>query len=255
MGKRRATINILTVFLFSILFFASTPMQKAYAKEKVIAEMTAFKGHLNIIRDGTTIPPAVNMDLLNNDRINVFEGRAEILFYDGSTLLLLTNTEIIIKESLKKREVSGALKRSYTFRLIKIVSGRLWANIIPMADIKTEFETDAAIMQLNRGTVEIGIGFATGTVSIGCPKGEVTVRVVIAGITYKVVLTTGQSTTIIPGTPPTPPAPYNPGIIAPVDPETKKRMMKPTLKPKAAESPPDTIAQEPPPAPSSPWSP
>jgi len=230
-------------------------MQKAYAKEKVIAEIAAFKGHLNVMRDGTSIPPVVNMDLLNNDRINVLEGTAEIRFNDGSTLILLTNAEIIIKESLKKREVSGALKRSYTLRLIKIVSGRLWANIIPMGDIRTEFETDAAIIQLDRGTVEIGIGFATGTVSIGCPKGGVTGRVVIAGITYKVVLATGQSTTIIPGTPPTPPAPYNPGMIAPVDPETKKRMMDTTVKPKAAETPPDTVAQEPPPAPASPWAP
>ncbi|MDY6854458.1 MAG: hypothetical protein SWO11_07085 [Thermodesulfobacteriota bacterium] len=254
MERRRTTINLLTVFLFSIILFASASMQKAYGKEEIIAKMTGFKGHLNIMRNEVAIPPVVNLHLLNNDRINVVEGTAEINFDDGSTVVLFTNTEIIIKQDLKKRDLTGVLKRSYTLRFIKIVSGRLWANVIPMEYIITEFETGAGTIQIKRGTVEIAIGFVTGTVSIGCPRGEATVRVLIAGITHEVDLTAGQLTTIIPGTPPTSPVSYTPGTIVPIDPETEKMMMKLLAQPTAIESPPETLEQEPPPTSASPSS-
>jgi hypothetical protein len=264
MGKRRATINLLSVFLFSILFFAPTPMQKAYAKEKVIAEMTAFKGHLNVIRDDTTIPPAVNMDLLNNDRIKIAEGTATIQFSDGSILRLLPGTEIIIKETRKKRK-RGVFKRSYTSRFIEIISGKLWADIIPRDGIETEFDTGIATIQSDEGSVEIGIGFATGTVSVGCSKGNISVTVVIAGVTYKKKLTFGQHTTIIPGVPPTVSTPYFAGAITHLEPIIERRIVEPIpapeptieaeAEPTPEERPPEPIATEPPPASASPWTP
>jgi hypothetical protein len=264
MGQRPIFKNLLAVFLITILLIISIPLQKAYAKNAIIARMTTFKGYLNVTRDDTALAPVVNMPLLNNDRIKIVEGTATIQFSDGSILRLLPGTEIIIKETRKKRK-RGVFKRSYTSRFIEIISGKLWADIIPRDGVETEFDTGIATIQSDEGSVEIGIGFATGTVSVGCSKGNISVTVVIAGVTYKKKLTFGQHTTIIPGVPPTVSTPYFAGAITHLEPIIERRIVEPIpapeptieaeAEPTPEERPPEPIATEPPPASASPWSP
>ena len=148
-GNRPVFKNTLAVFLITILLVISAPLQKAYAKKVIIARMTSFQGYLNVTRDDTALPPVVNMRLLNNDRIKIVEGTATIQFTDGSILRLLSGTEIIIKETRKKRK-TGIFKRSYTNRLIEIISGKLWADILPKDGIETEFDTGIATIQMDQ---------------------------------------------------------------------------------------------------------
>ena len=274
MRKGPLSKNSLAVYLITFLLIISIPLQKAYAKKTIIARMTSFKGYLNITRDDTALPPVVNMPLLNNDRIKIVDGTATIQFYEGSILRLVPRSEIIIKETKKKRK-TGIFKRTYTSRFIEIISGKLWADIVPKGDMVTEFDTGISTIQLDAGSVEIGIGFATGTVSVGCSKGNILITVVIAGITYKEKLTSGQYTTIIPGIPPTVSTPYAAGAITHLEPFIEERMVEPIPIPKPEpkiepeaeptiaieadlipeQRPPEPVAPHHPPAPASPSTP
>ncbi|MDY6854459.1 MAG: hypothetical protein SWO11_07090 [Thermodesulfobacteriota bacterium] len=223
MRKRPISKNSFAVFLITIILITSIHLQKAYAEKTIIARLTSFKGYLNVTRDDTALPPVVNMPLLNNDRIKIVDGTATIQFPEGSILRLLPRTEIIMKETKKKRK-TGIFKRSYTSRFIEVISGKLWADIIPKGNIETEIDTGISIIQLNEGSVEISIGFATGTVSVGCSRGRILLTVVIAGVTYVEELTSGQYTNIISGIPPTVSAPYISGAITRLEPLIKKRV-------------------------------
>ncbi len=92
MSRLARTTPLLFVFLWSVVAPASATAQNAAVESP--AHISVVDGAALLERDGRSESAPASMPLLAGDRVRTQNGRVEILFNDGSTLHLDTNSTV-----------------------------------------------------------------------------------------------------------------------------------------------------------------
>src|SRR5262249_10341460 len=80
-------------------------------------DVTAPPAHLSVVegtvvleRDGQAQPAAINMPVLERDRIRTTNGRAEIMFPDGSAIAIDPDSDVEVLSAMRVRVLAGAIE-------------------------------------------------------------------------------------------------------------------------------------------------
>ena len=94
----------------------------------------------------------LNHPLYREDEIKTDTGTAEITYADDESFIILEEkTEISLHEGSKQRKILGIPTDKYISRTIKVVRGKLSADIKERKDLVTEFESPTVLAAV-RGT-------------------------------------------------------------------------------------------------------
>jgi hypothetical protein len=74
------------------------------------AHLSFVDGAVSLERDGEVQPAAINMPVLEGDRIRTANGRAEVMFPDGSTIAIDPNSDVELLGGTRVRVVAGAIE-------------------------------------------------------------------------------------------------------------------------------------------------
>lgn len=170
-----------STFLITILFFLTfffIPSSYAQQPEK-LANITIFEGDV-FVKSKVSEPkekwaklkkaPHI---LYNGDEVKTEKGTAEIEFLDGSIVKMAEKTSIAIDESLKKRKSLGIWLDIYKGRTIKVFFGKLWAEIKPSKEKKTEFESPTVVAGVRSTTLSFSFDPATRHTTVTAPAGSI----------------------------------------------------------------------------------
>jgi len=183
------------VFITCFISLIFILCQKPALAQRAIAKLSAFKGEVELVREGRSIPLKPNMLIVPKDRIKVEEGMAEITYYDdGSILKIKPHTDITLDQRKKKRKILGLWTKTYLSRLINIFKGKVTGIIKKRRDLVTEFETPALVAAVRGTTLNIEFDEETGTTTISSDVGVVDVFTK-DGWTF-LTLTGGQSVAV-----------------------------------------------------------
>ena len=162
------------VFITCFISLIFILCQKPALAQGAIAKLSAFKGEVELVREGRSIPLNPNMLIVAKDRIKVEEGMAEITYYDdGSTLTIRPHTEITLDQRKKKRKLFGLWSKTYLSRLINIIKGTVSGNIKKSKTLVTEFETPALVAAVRGTTLSFGFNPDTGQAELRTDAGEI----------------------------------------------------------------------------------
>lgn len=140
------------VFCLSI-FSISTP---AFSQEKPIAHLADFSGTVLIYTQGSwAVKPVKNLPLFSMDKIVTRIGTATIKFYDGATIGIKKNSNLLIQE--REKEKSGTKTIEKIERRILLFLGKINFRT-GRSEVETRFETTRTV---------IGIRGTEGILSIG----------------------------------------------------------------------------------------
>ena len=132
------------------VFLAALPAA-ADAQDRV-AQITTAKGSVDITRadDGTVdkarqVGPRVrNGSVYARDVVSTkTEANATIVFSDGSNIRLDEDTSLAIREH-KIAAIEGGLDKPMG-RTVKVLAGKIWADVVPSGTIATQFETPTGV--------------------------------------------------------------------------------------------------------------
>ena len=140
----------LFLLLFLSIFFIPAP---ASPQEKPIARLAGFSGTVLISIHGSwEVKPAKNLFLYSMDKVVTRIGNATIIFNDGATLDIKSNSNVLIQEREKTKGFIKIIERRILLFLGKLNfrTGK--------SKVETRFETTRAV---------IGIRGTAGILSIG----------------------------------------------------------------------------------------
>ena len=140
-----------------------------------IGKLSAFRGEVELERQGSIISLELNMTIVAKDRVRVEEGMAEIQYDDGSTLTIRPYTDITLDQVEQKRKILGLWTKTYLSRLVSIFKGRISGIIKKRRDLVTEFETPTLVAAVRGTTIDIAFDEETGTTTISSNVGVVDV--------------------------------------------------------------------------------
>ena len=149
--------------------------QKPALAQVTIGNLSAFKGEVEVVREGRSIRLRPNMLIVSKDRIKVEEGTAEVTFSAESTIRIRPHTDITLDQRKRKRKILGLWTKTYLSRLINIFKGKLTGIIKKRKDLVTEFETPALVAAVTGTTLNIEFDEETGTTRISSDVGVVDV--------------------------------------------------------------------------------
>lgn len=142
--------NTLFLPLFLSIFFSPAP---AFSQEKPIARLAGFSGTVLISNLGSwEVKPAKDLLLYSMDKVVTRIGNATIIFNDGATVEIKSNSNLLIQEREKKKGFVTVIERRILLFLGKLNfrTGK--------SKVETRFETTKAV---------IGIRGTAGILSIG----------------------------------------------------------------------------------------
>ena len=146
--KANKTYLTISAISFLIFFFAAPPL---FAQHP-IAMLTDFSGTVLIKSQGQwAVEPTANLPLYSQDRVVTRIGNAIITFYDGATLEMKANSNLLIQEREKDEGLLG--KAKIIERRVLLFLGKLFFRT-GRAKIETRFETATAVIGI-RGTAGI----------------------------------------------------------------------------------------------------
>ena len=145
------SISFVLLFFFSIFIPGL-----AFSQEEPIAKLTDFSGTVLINSHGSwAVKPAKNLPLYSMDKVVTRIGNATIIFNDGATLNIKSNSNLLIQEREKEK---GLIKKVKAIeRKILLFLGKLHFKT-GESNVETRFETTKAV---------IGIRGTAGILSIG----------------------------------------------------------------------------------------
>jgi len=177
MHKLHKSTNFLIILLACVLSFAFTT--PALSGEKPIGKLTDFSGAVIIKSKGSWAPePTLNHPLYSSDKVVTREGRATITFNDGAVVKIAHNSNLLIKEGIENKGVSGKTKTIK--RRLRLILGKLsFKTGISKQKRDTIFETPTAVCAL-RGTA--------GTLSVDAKGKAYTsfIQFTEGGMAYKI---------------------------------------------------------------------
>jgi hypothetical protein len=145
--RRPGTLGAL-VFV-SLLVAAAT----ASAQDR-LAQLTKVSGTVKITRsaDGTVDearqagPRVLNGSVFGGDVVSTTAGaEATLAFSDGSSVALNESTSLTVQELDRSKLVgSGGIEKPIG-RRIKILAGKILADVVPSTTVATEFETPSGV--------------------------------------------------------------------------------------------------------------
>jgi quercetin dioxygenase-like cupin family protein len=182
----------LLVFFFTLSIFF-LPVKNLIAQE-TIGKLAKFKGEVELVREGASVPIKPDMPILSGDRIKTEKGLAEVKFKDGSLLKIRPRSNMVLTQTKKKRKFLGVWTKEYLSRTINIKQGEAFAEIKPREDLKTEFESPSVITAVRGTTLTVGVDPATGETTISVDVG-VTEAYTVDGWTM-MTLETGESVAV-----------------------------------------------------------
>jgi hypothetical protein len=138
-----------------------------------MGKISAFKGEVDLEREGKPIPLKLNIPVISEDKIKVELGMAEIEFVDRSLLKVKPHTEITLDQCQMKRKIMGVWTKTYLSRLIKTKMGNVSCEIKERGDLVTEFETPSLVAAVRGTTLSIGYDPETGETTVTVDTGEV----------------------------------------------------------------------------------
>jgi hypothetical protein len=137
----------------------------AGAQERV-AQLTKAAGSVTITRalDGTVdearqIGPRVrNGSVFAGDVVGTDTGAsATVVFSDGSEIRLEESTALTIQETDVSALVASGEREQAVGRRIKVLAGKVFADIVPGGTIATEFETPSGVAAVKGTTLSIEV--------------------------------------------------------------------------------------------------
>lgn len=189
----------------------------ASAEGKVIAKLGEVNGEVEIVlADGTIISGKTGGSLLEGSSVRTGIGTAEIEFIGGDFLMVFPNTKIQIKEEKGEDDTIT--------RKIGVNIGKVWGEIKPTKNLKTDFVTRTTVAGVRGSQIQVEVD-KDGVADFLVGKGALVVTVIINGQVFEVTVTSGKSSTVVPGLPPTTPETFEPGTVP-----TSKAEVKEALK-------------------------
>ncbi len=155
-----------------------------------IGKLSAFKGEVNLEREGRPIPLKLDMSINAKDRIIVKQGAAEIKCEDGSLLAIKQHTDVTLDQGPKKRQIMGVWSKTYLARLINIKSGEVSGVIKERKDLITEFVTPSIVACVKGTTLTTGFDPSTGETTISVDVGVISASAIDGWTIY--TLSTGE---------------------------------------------------------------
>jgi hypothetical protein len=137
----------------------------AMAQERA-AQLTKVDGPVSITRvtDGsvdqaTQMGPRVkNGSVFAGDVVKTDSGaKATLVFSDGSELKLEPQTSLTISEVDLSTVAAAAAEGRTTGRRIKVLAGKVWADVVPGSAILTEFETPSGVAAVKGTSLSIEV--------------------------------------------------------------------------------------------------
>jgi hypothetical protein len=150
-----------TILLGTALLLLNSP---AHAQSRV-AQLTTVSGKVEIQRaDSNKIdvarqlgPRVRNGSVFANDIVSTGpDANAKIVFSDGSEVKLVENTSLSIRES--KVPDAGPAGKQAVGRTIKVMAGKVLADVIPGGTIITRFETPSGVAAVKGTSLTIEVG-------------------------------------------------------------------------------------------------
>src|SRR5689334_10133865 len=74
------------------------------------AHISFLDGTVLLYRDGSSEPATLNMPVVEGDRLRTVNGRAEVMFPDGSAIAIDPNSEVEFVTSARVRVIAGAIE-------------------------------------------------------------------------------------------------------------------------------------------------
>lgn len=137
----------------------------ATAQEKV-ATISTVKGEVKVTRAGDGRvdlaeqrgPRVTNSSVFPGDIVATGAGSSStVVFSDGSTLELKESSKLTVQEiDLKALQSAGRAQKPIG-RRIRVLAGDVVANVIPNAQIATEFETPSGVAAVKGTTLSISV--------------------------------------------------------------------------------------------------
>jgi hypothetical protein len=136
----------------------------AHAQNRV-AQLTSVSGTVKIERadsDKVDIarqlgPRVRNGSVFANDIVSTgASANAKIVFSDGSEVRLVENTSLSIRES--EVPVASSGRKKAIGRTIKVMAGKVMADVIPGGTIVTRFETPSGVAAVKGTSLTIDVG-------------------------------------------------------------------------------------------------
>jgi len=153
--KNNYALTVLLVSLFTAQIFCSG--SEPVSAQEAIAHLTAFKGQVELLRQGSAVPVSAGMPIVNADKIVTLEGTADVKFLNGSTLKIDPQSTIVICHGTKKRELKGVWTKEYQSRTIIVERGQVFASIVPSEAFQTEFESVCTVATVTGTTLSFGV--------------------------------------------------------------------------------------------------
>ncbi len=152
-------IGIVTGCGIALTTFAGS----AFAQERV-GQITAASGPVTVTRaadgsvdEATQMGPRVrNGSVFALDVVATGAGAgATLVFADGSSVKLVASTSLAVRAS---STITPAGQKTTTGRAIKILAGKVFAEINPEGGVTTEFETPTGVAAVKGTVLEIEVG-------------------------------------------------------------------------------------------------
>lgn len=188
---RRSQGRQFALFVAAVLITLST----ATLASAQIADVSAVSGTVELLRSGTRLALAKGASLHGNDQIVTSDdGRAEIAFTDGSTLVIGNSSSLIVR----KFDVAADQSRS---GLIDLLQGIVRMALRPGPDTRVDIATHTAIASVRSTEWIVEAKPDTSAVFV------ITGRVTVAGngVPGEVVLDPGEGTDVKADEPPSAP--------------------------------------------------
>ena len=114
----------------------------------------------------------LNHPLFKGDEIKTDTGAAEITYADDESFIILEEkTEISLHEGSKHRKILGIPTDRYISRTIKVVRGKLSADIKERKDLVTEFESPTVLAAVRGTKLYFFVDPTTGEVTVTSESG------------------------------------------------------------------------------------
>ena len=193
-GRRRVLIAAIIAALVVVPAALVLTQQRAAGAATILS---ILDGSASVARGTSAFAPASDGDLVNiGDRVQTdISSHAMVTFFDGSTLEIEPATMVQIEDAASA--ASGAI----SIRISQTI-GRTGASVqkLTRADSKFEIRTPTAVAAV-RGTGFITEVLADGTTTVETTDGNVQVT----GQGQSVLVGAGQTTTVLPNSPPSGP--------------------------------------------------
>ena len=209
-----ANRGALWVWVLAGWALASLVWAEAQAPNQAVASIARLTGEVQIQQHGRWVPGFRTAFLFDGDQVKTKQGRAEVLFTDGSIITLTQFGQITLRAEKAEDSWLGMFQREVEKRTVELASGKLWFDVRPEEGVETAFATPTVVCGILGTAGELGHDRRLGTV-VGLSRG-------LARVTSKIVhqsvrLRANERTRVTWEGPPLPPQSYTPSPAPAVD--------------------------------------